>query len=98
MKSCGECFFIYLTQGNIKGSKPEIATALSNFTFRLGRLISATNVDEIRKYCDDVSLETNEYFFGRQSKNFNSILNFYRTGKLHIQGMLNWYTMYRTEF
>ena len=54
--------------------------------FRLGKLASASNEDDIRRLCDQFSVERNEFFFDRHPRNFNSILNFYRTGKLHIQG------------
>ena len=72
---------------NVGGVKHEVMWKMLEQvpTSRLGKLAKATTVSEIVDFCADYSPEHDEYFFDRHPRSFNTILAFYRTGKLHIQ-------------
>ena len=50
---------------------------------RLGRLKNANTTQKVLQICD--GFHENEYFFERNPDSFTNILNFYRTGKLHLK-------------
>ena len=50
----------------------------------MGKLAKVESHEEIMNLVTDYSLADNEYFFDRHPRSFNSVLNFYRTGKLHV--------------
>uniref|UniRef100_T1EGN8 BTB domain-containing protein n=1 Tax=Helobdella robusta TaxID=6412 RepID=T1EGN8_HELRO len=74
---------------NVGGTKHEIMwRTLDRLPrTRLGRLRYCTSVEDARMLCDDVIAmgeDFVEFFFDRHPTSFASVLNFYRTKKLHL--------------
>ena len=53
---------------------------------RLGRLVACRSHSELESVCDDFDLSppTPEFFFDRHPRSFCSVVDFHRTGKLHM--------------
>jgi len=51
---------------------------------RLGRISLSQRYEEIKSLCSDVKPIENELYFDRHANSFGCILNYYRTGKLHL--------------
>ncbi|XP_063780559.1 potassium voltage-gated channel subfamily V member 1 [Pseudophryne corroboree] len=73
---------------NVGGSRFIISqqTLSSHPHTRLGRL--ASGCDDVYDLCDDANLLDNEYFFDRSSQMFEYIINYYKTGRLHVMDQL----------
>ncbi|XP_053571905.1 potassium voltage-gated channel subfamily V member 1 [Bombina bombina] len=74
---------------NVGGSRFILSqqTLSSHPHTRLGRLATSGG-DEVYDLCDDANLLDNEYFFDRSSEMFEYIMNYYKTGRLHIMDQL----------
>lgn len=51
---------------------------------RLGRISLSQRYEEIKSLCSEVKPFENELYFDRHANSFGCILNYYRTGKLHL--------------
>ncbi|XP_023328465.1 potassium voltage-gated channel subfamily B member 2 isoform X2 [Eurytemora carolleeae] len=72
---------------DVGGKKHKIR--MDNFNIypntRLGKLVKAKKLEDILDLCDDFCPgQPTEYFFDRSWHSFNSILDIYRTGLLHL--------------
>ncbi|XP_053743557.1 potassium voltage-gated channel subfamily V member 1 [Synchiropus splendidus] len=70
---------------NVGGSRYLLSRELltSRPDTRLGRL-ARSGRDCALQWCDDADLLQNEFFFDRSSQAFRYVMNFYRTGHLHV--------------
>ncbi|KAL6489055.1 hypothetical protein MHYP_G00027960 [Metynnis hypsauchen] len=71
---------------NVGGSRYILSQELlaSHPETRLGKLALSTR-DSALDLCDDADFLENEFFFDRSSQTFQYIMNFYKTGHLHVR-------------
>ena len=71
---------------NVGGTKHEVLwkTLEKLPSSRLGKLRFAATLSDLEKLCDDYDVKSNEIYFDRHSSSFATILNYYRSGKLHL--------------
>ncbi|XP_031175653.1 potassium voltage-gated channel subfamily V member 1 [Sander lucioperca] len=71
---------------NVGGSRYMLSQELlaSHPETRLGRLACCSR-DSALELCDDADFLENEFFFDRNSQTFQYVMNYYRTGHLHVR-------------
>ncbi|MBN3286796.1 KCNV1 protein, partial [Polyodon spathula] len=75
-----DCFII-----NVGGSRYVLTQEMlaSYPETRLGKLAVSTR-EAVLDLCDDANFVDNEFFFDRNSQTFKYIMNYYKTGRLHV--------------
>ncbi|XP_041717123.1 potassium voltage-gated channel subfamily S member 3-like [Coregonus clupeaformis] len=74
---------VYLNVGGVRHEMAE-ETLLRFPHTRLGRLLRCRSEEAILELCDDYSPTEREYYFDRNPHIFISVINFYRTGRIHM--------------
>ncbi|KAJ8291032.1 hypothetical protein GJAV_G00020610 [Gymnothorax javanicus] len=71
---------------NVGGSRYILSQELLSLypETRLGKLALSPTPDSALDLCDDINLLENEFFFDRNSQAFRYIMNYYKTGHLHM--------------
>lgn len=77
---------------NVGGARHEVlwatiegrSVAAAGGSGRLGRLRSCRSQEDLMAICDDFDLDSMEFYFDRHPVCFAVVLNYYRTGKLHL--------------
>ncbi|XP_077384613.1 uncharacterized protein LOC144023260 isoform X1 [Festucalex cinctus] len=81
---------LLLVHVNVGGLRRSVRRgALDKFPdTRLGKLLRCRSQEDILTVCDDYDARQKEFYFDRNPSLFPYVLNFYRTGKLHVMDEL----------